>query len=78
MSQKGCFTCCSCGKKVEYCRDERPCQILTGWLLVSQWKGLGAVEHYHFCSPTCLKIWADTQAPQIPEVFLKAFGDEGG
>jgi hypothetical protein len=44
--------------------------------MVSQWKGLGAVEHYNFCSFSCLKTWTDTQVPQIPDVFLKAF-EEG-
>ena len=73
---KGYFICRSCGKRVEYSSEERPCEVLSGWLTVSQWKGLGAVEHYYFCSFSCLKRWADAQVPKIPEVFLKAF-EEG-
>ena len=73
---KGYFVCHSCGKRLEYSPDERPCEVLTGWLLVSQWKGIEQVQHYYFCSPTCLKRWVNTQSPQIPEAFLKAF-DEG-
>ena len=74
---KGCFICHSCAKKAEYGPEERPCEVLSGWLTVSHWKGLGEVEHYNFCSFTCLKRWADAQVPQIPEVFLKSFEREG-
>ena len=73
---KGYFICHSCGKRVELPAEKRPCEVLSGWLMVSQWKGLGEVEHYNFCSITCLKRWADTQVPQVPKVFLKAF-EEG-
>ena len=73
---KGYFICHSCGKTVEYAPEERPCEVLSGWLTVSHWKGLGVVEHYNFCSSTCLKRWVDTQVPHVPEVFLKAF-EEG-
>jgi len=73
---KGYFVCYSCGKRAEFSPEERHCEVLTGWLTVSQWKGLGAVEHYNFCSFTCLKTWADAQAPKIPEAFLKAFEEE--
>lgn len=73
---QGHFICHHCGKTVEHTPEERPCEVLTGWLMVSQWKGVGAVEHYNFCSFTCLKRWADAHAPQVPEVFLKAF-EEG-
>jgi hypothetical protein len=75
MARKGCFVCDSCGKTVKYAREERLCEVLTDWLTVSQWKGSGVVEHYNFCSFTCLKKWTDAQVPQIPEVFLKAFGE---
>ena len=68
------FACYSCGEKVECSKEERPCQVLHGWLMVSLWKGPGAVEHYNFCSLNCLKTWVDTQLPQVPDVFLKAFG----
>ncbi len=73
---KGHFVCHSCGKGVEYSSEERPCEVLSGWFAVAQWKGLGAVDQYIFCSFTCLKKWADAQVPKIPEAFLKAF--EGG
>lgn len=75
---KGYFVCHSCGEKVEFCPEEKPCEVLSGWLVVSHWKGLGAVEHYYFCSFICLKRWADAQVPKIPEVFLKAFEKGNG
>jgi hypothetical protein len=58
---------------VECSGEERPCEVLNGWLMVSRWKGPGTVEHYHFCSLICLKTWTDAQVPQVPDVFLKAF-----
>ena len=73
---KGHLICSSCGRWVELSSEEPPCKVLSGWLTVSQWKGLGAVEHYNFCSFTCLKRWADTQVPNVPAVFLKAL-EEG-
>jgi hypothetical protein len=73
---QGYFICHSCGKTVEHTEAERPCEVLNGWLMVSRWKGPKVVEHYNFCSLTCLKKWADAQAPQIPDVYLKAF-EEG-
>ena len=68
--------CPSCGKRVGFSPQERPCKVLIGWLTVTQWKGLGAVEHYNFCSFTCLKTWVDNRVPQVPEVFSRAF-EEG-
>lgn len=73
---KKAFICFSCGKRTEFTSEEPPCEVLSGWLTVAQWKGLGVVEHHNFCSFTCLKRWADAQVPKIPEVFLKAF-EEG-
>jgi hypothetical protein len=70
------FICSSCGRRLDFTPKERPCEVLCGWLTVSQWKGLGAVEHYNFCSFTCLKRWVDTQVPKVPAVFLKAL-EEG-
>jgi hypothetical protein len=67
------FVCHSCGERVECSGEEQPCDVLTGWLIVCQWKGLGAVDHYDFCSLSCLKAWADSQVPEVPNVFLKAF-----
>jgi hypothetical protein len=67
------FVCHSCGEKVECGVKRRPCDVLDGWLMVSLWKGPEAVEHYSFCSLSCLRTWVDTQLPQIPDAFLKAF-----
>lgn len=69
--------CSSCGRKVEPSSEDLPCEVLSGWITVSHWKGLGAVEHYNFCSFTCLKRWVEAQAPEIPRVFLESFGVEG-
>jgi len=74
--QRGCFVCLSCGKKVEFALEEPPCKVLSGWLTVSHWKGLESVDHYSFCSFSCLQQWVDSQAPRIPEVFLKSLGEE--
>ena len=70
--------CSGCGHKVELPSKEPPCEVLNGWLTLSHWKGLGAVDCYHFCSLTCLKKWAEAQTPKIPEVFLESFTDEAG
>lgn len=66
-------TCHSCGERVRHSPEERPCDVLGGWLMVSRWEGPGAVEHFDFCCLACLKRWTDGQIPQIPEAFLKAF-----
>lgn len=70
------FSCYSCGKRAECCTEEVPCEMLKGWFTVSCWKGLSVVEHYNFCSFSCLKFWVDAQVPQIPEVFLESFGED--
>jgi len=70
------FICSSCGERAECLSEEPPCEMLSGWLTVSQWKGLGSVEHHNFCSFTCLKRWAEDQAPQVPKVYLESFRDE--
>lgn len=67
------FVCHSCGERVECAAKQRPCEVLDGWLMVSLWKGPEAVEHYNFCSLSCLRTWADTQLPQVPDAFLRAF-----
>jgi len=67
------FVCHSCGEKVECAAKQRPCEVLDGWLMVSLWKGPEAVEHYNFCSLSCLRTWVDTQLPQVPDAFLRAF-----
>lgn len=68
--------CFSCGKKGEGSPGEPPCRALKGWLTLSHWKGVGSVEHYSFCSFSCLKSWVDAQVPKVPEIFLKSF-EEG-
>lgn len=74
-TQKMRFSCHSCAKGAECSLGELPCEVLKGWLTVSQWKGSGAVSHYNFCSFSCLKSWIDTQAPRVPEVFLESFNE---
>jgi len=70
------FSCHSCGKGMEYAPGEPPCEVLKGWLTASYWKGSGSVEHYNFCSFSCLKSWVDTQVTRVPEVFLEPFKDD--
>lgn len=70
--------CSGCGEKVELPAKEPPCEVLSGWLTLSHWKGLGSVDYYHFCSLVCLKKWAEAQTPKIPRVFLESFTDEAG
>jgi len=75
--------CYSCSKRVEYAQcsgrgvlpEDAPCNVLSGWLTVSWWKGIGRVDHYDFCSVDCLFRWAEAQVPQIPKTFLDAFQD---
>jgi len=84
MGKTNYAICQCCGKKAEYThcsnRDAPPdnalCKVLNGWLTVSEWKGTGSVEHYHFCSFGCLQKWVDSMVPKVPETFLKAF-EEG-
>ena len=71
------FSCHSCGKEMEYSREGPPCQVLRDWLTVSYWKGLGSVEHYNFCSFSCLKSWVDAQLPKVPKAFLESFKEDG-
>ena len=68
--------CSSCRKEQGVLAKDLPCEVLSGWLTVCQWEGLGAVKHYNLCSFTCLKRWVETQVPRIPKVFLEAIGDE--
>jgi hypothetical protein len=74
--QKRHFVCDFCGKVVEYIAGERPCDVLEGWFIVSQWRGLGLVDRYSFCSLSCIKSWVDARVPEIPEPFRKAFEEE--
>jgi hypothetical protein len=74
--EESVVVCHSCGKEERMPFGKPPCGVLIGWFIVSQWKGLGSVEQYIFCSLTCLKRWVDAQVPKIPETFLKSFRDE--
>ena len=84
MKKKNYAVCHGCGKKMEYTecsvkcapREYARCNALKGWLAVSHWKGLGSVDHYDFCSFTCLEKWVEARVPQIPKTFLKAFQHE--
>ena len=68
--------CSSCGRKVKFSVKEPPCEMLSGWLTVSRWEGLGYVNQNHFCSFTCLAKWAGTQTPEVPKAFLDVFMGE--
>jgi hypothetical protein len=61
---------------VEFSQEELPCDVLSGWLMISHMKGLESVDNYNFCSFSCLKRWAASQIPEIPEIFLKSLGEE--
>lgn len=84
MNKKNFAICYNCLKKVEYtdCCDREPppkdarCNSLVGWLAVSQWQGMHAVEHYDFCSFGCLQKWVNSQMPSVPNIFFQALGDE--
>ncbi len=74
----------SCGKSVVYAEcyercappEDAHCKVLTDWLAVSCWKGMGTVDYYDFCSSVCLQRWVDNKVSRIPESFLKVFKDE--
>ncbi len=70
------FSCHSCGKGLECSPREPPCEVFKDWLTISYWKGLGSVEHYTFCSFSCLKFWVEAQVPKIPKVFLESFKEQ--
>jgi hypothetical protein len=70
------FSCHSCGKIAECPPGQTPCEALQGWLTVSSWEGAGVVEHYNFCSFSCLEAWVGAQVPRVPEVFLDSFGED--
>ncbi len=84
MEKKKYAVCQSCGKRVLYneCSEkcappeDARCKVLTGWLSVSCWKGMGAVDYYDFCSVTCLQRWVDSNLPKVPETFRQAFGEK--
>jgi len=84
MKKKSYAVCRFCGAKAEYTEcsercappEDARCAALSGWLSVYHWKGMGLVDHYDFCSSTCLQKWVDTQVPKVPKAFLKAFQQE--
>ena len=84
MRKRDYAICQSCGKKVGYtdcsarCAppEDARCKVLSSWLSVSHWKGKGAVDHYDFCSVTCLQKWVEAQVPRVPNTFLEAFQGE--
>jgi hypothetical protein len=84
MGKKNYAVCYTCVRKVEYmdCSEKEPppkdarCHVLKGWLTVSHWQGMHAVECYDFCSLGCLQKWVDSQVPKLPDVFLEALDDD--
>ncbi|MFO8101130.1 MAG: hypothetical protein R6U37_03035 [Dehalococcoidia bacterium] len=73
--EKKFISCCNCGTEREIAGDLPPCQALAGWITVHQWE-FAAPNQLHFCSPGCLKAWADSQVTRIPEIFTRSFEDE--
>lgn len=68
--------CYSCGREPEHVTGRLPCEELSGWLMVSHWKGRESVEHYSFCSAECLYQWSKSRIVEVPDVFLKSFDDQ--
>jgi len=68
MNGRHCV-CHSCGRRVEFDSKDVPCEVLRGWLIVSHLKGVEEVDRRSFCSPSCLKRWADVKdsASLLPE-----------
>jgi hypothetical protein len=75
MNGRNCV-CHSCGRRVEFDSKDVPCEVLRGWLIVSHLKGVEEVDHISFCSPSCLKRWADDQTPPVPDVFIRSLEEE--
>jgi hypothetical protein len=69
---QGCFTCRSCGKEARHTAEERPCEALAGWAMLTEWGGPGVIDQHFFCCHDCLRTWADAQVPEIPDAFLRA------
>ncbi len=84
MKKKSYAVCQFCGTKAEYTEcsercappEDARCSVLSGWLSVSHWKVMGAVDHYDFCSFGCLQKWVEAQVPRVPKTFLEAFEGE--
>lgn len=75
--QERTVTCNSCGRELELMAGQLPCEELSGWVMVSFWKGKESVDHYSFCSVDCLHNWLGNQVTKVPDVFLKSFEEEG-
>jgi hypothetical protein len=71
-----CSVCSSCGVRVELGQGELPCEVLRGWFIVSQLRGSESIERHSFCSISCLKKWAETESPQVPEIFIRSLDEE--
>jgi len=69
------LVCRSCGKQVKQSETERPCERLAGWFMVTEWGGPGTVDSCFLCCSDCLRAWAESRSPGIPDAFLKAFND---
>ncbi len=69
------LSCGACGKVLTYAGGEPPCEALKDWLTLSHWKGSGAVDRHSFCSYDCLKQWLNDRVTEIPEAFLRSFGE---
>ena len=84
MQRKNHAICYSCCKQVEYTEcsgsgvppEETRCNVLSGWLSVTQWQGHESAIQYYFCSLLCLYNWVESQIPTIPDVFIKGFEEE--
>ncbi len=74
--QRKAVVCRFCGRENEHLAGRMPCEELTGWTMVSIWKGKESVDHHCFCSIGCLRDWLDEQSPKIPGAFLNAFKEE--
>jgi hypothetical protein len=72
---EGTIMCHSCGREMEHMVGKLPCEELTGWFMVSYWKGRESIEHYSFCSADCLRDWLRDQSTKVPDAFLKSFDE---
>jgi hypothetical protein len=74
---KSCI-CHACGCEVELQEDDRPCDVLSGWLMLSCVRCNENIDRYSFCSRDCLRAWLDAQLADIPEVFLDCLNEDDG
>jgi hypothetical protein len=71
-AQRG-FSCDFCGKVIEFSPAGHSPSSLEKWFTLTYWEGIGAVNHYSFCSLDCLRAWLDKHHTQVPDVYLKSF-----